>query len=212
MRWKRSTTQWPGDGRRAAAACRCCAVATGASTRRVAPIAGQDRARGRAAQEGQALVALADAAMAAGACSDFAIGWRNDFFKAQTGTFVPVHGHDRSVEPDRPTRADVCARRAPRRRRRRRARPRRRAAPPFDIILPVRSTAARPGQPLRITRGFALPPGDYDVYCRVARTRAADPLGSDRRLKAAVLKQPLTVPDFWTGDLTTSTVMLADRI
>jgi hypothetical protein len=44
------------------------------------------------------------------------------------------------------------------------------------------------------------------------RERPADPFESDRRLKGAVLKQPLSVPDFWTGDLTTSTIMLADRI
>jgi hypothetical protein len=31
-------------------------------------------------------------------------------------------------------------------------------------------------------------------------------------LRASVLKQPLTVPDFWTGELATSTVMLANRI
>jgi hypothetical protein len=54
-------------------------------------------------------------------------------------------------------------------------------------------------------------PGEYDVYVAL-RERAADPGGSNRRLKGAVLKQPLTVPDFWTGELTTSTVMLADRL
>ena len=31
-------------------------------------------------------------------------------------------------------------------------------------------------------------------------------------MKAAVLKQPLSVPDFWSGELTASTVILADRI
>ena len=70
---------------------------------------------------------------------------------------------------------------------------------------------APPGQPVRITRGFAVAPGDYDVYVAL-RERPADPVDSDRRLKGAVLKQPLTVPDFWTGELAASTVMLADRI
>src|SRR5262249_22313537 len=44
------------------------------------------------------------------------------------------------------------------------------------------------------------------------RERAADPFQSRGRLKGAVIKQPLTVPDFWTGELTTSSVMLADQI
>jgi hypothetical protein len=81
---------------------------------------------------------------------------------------------------------------------------------PFDIIFPV-ALSAPPGEPLRITRGFAVAPGDYDVYVAL-RERAADLRSSDRRLKGAVLKQPLTVPDFWTGELATSTVMVADRI
>ena len=81
---------------------------------------------------------------------------------------------------------------------------------PFDVIFPVALTAPA-GQPVRITRGFAVTPGDYDVYVAV-RERSADPFGSGGHLKAAVIKQPLTVPDFWTGGLTTSTVMLADRI
>src|SRR4029079_7692178 len=40
-------------------------------------------------KEGEALLNLADAAMSGRPNSDFAIRWTNDFFKAQTGTFVP---------------------------------------------------------------------------------------------------------------------------
>jgi len=64
---------------------------------------------------------------------------------------------------------------------------------PFDLIFAV--DLAGPGEgPLRITRGFAVPPGEYDVYVAL-RERASDPPTSDSRLKAAVLKQPLSVPD-----------------
>jgi hypothetical protein len=48
-----------------------------------------DRLDETSRREGAALVGLVDAAMSGRAASDFAIGWRNDFFKAQTGTFVP---------------------------------------------------------------------------------------------------------------------------
>jgi hypothetical protein len=166
----------------------------------------QDRLDELRRREGEALFNLADAAMAGRAPSDFSIAWSNDFFKAQTGTFVPF-----TVTIDRSalTAADALmyVRAA-----RRDGQPARGSLVryPFDIIFPVPLSGA-PGQPLRITRGFAVAPGDYDVYVAL-RERAADPLASDRRLKGAVLKQPLTVPDFWTGELATSTVMLADRI
>jgi hypothetical protein len=81
----------------------------------------------------------------------------------------------------------------------------------FDAIFPVELTAPA-GEAVRITRGFAVAPGAYDVYVAL-RERPADPLDVESKaLRAAVLKQPLSVPDFWNGQLATSTVMLADRI
>jgi hypothetical protein len=169
----------------------------------------QDRADEARRKEGEALVNLADAAMSGHAGSDFAIQWSNDFFKAQTGTFVPFTLTIDRSKVTAPT-ALMYLRAA-----RRNAVPAAagRSGPvryPFDIIFPV-ELAGPPGEPLRITRGFAVPPGEYDVYVAL-RERAEDPLGAGPRLKAAVLKQPLSVPDFWTGELTTSTVMLADRL
>jgi hypothetical protein len=159
-------------------------------------------------KEGEALLNLADAAMSGRPNSDFAIRWTNDFFKAQTGTFVPFTlTIDRSslTATDglmyvRATRRDGTGTRA------------REGVVryPFDVIFPVALTAAA-GQPVRITRGFAVAPGDYDVYVAL-RERSTDPFDTGRRLKGAVIKQPLTVPDFWTGELTTSTIMLADGI
>jgi hypothetical protein len=168
----------------------------------------QDRLDELRRREGEALLNLADAAMAGRAPSDFSIAWSNDFFKAQTGTFVPF-----TVTIDRSalTAADALMYVRAARRDGLPARGRDSLVRyPFDIIFPV-ALSGTPGQPLRVTRGFAVAPGDYDVYVAL-RERAADPLASDRRLKGAVLKQPLTVPDFWTGELATSTVMLADRI
>ena len=142
--------------------------------------------------------------------SDFPIGWRNDFFKAQTGHLRAVYRDGRSVgQLSARQRLDVCAGDAAglgaARRRGRVAQVRY----PFELIFPVELGGR--GEPIRITRGFAVPPGDYDVYVAL-RERRADPLASEPRLKAAVLKQPLSVPDFWAGELATSSVMLADRI
>lgn len=182
--------------------------------------AGQDRLDRRQQErideanrkEGEALLNLADAAMAGRpAPAGFPLAWRNDFLKAQPGTFVPftisidrqkvsapaglmyiraVHRPSTELVPRQGPPASKYA---------------------FDAIFPVELQASA-GQPIRITRGFAVAPGDYDVYV-VVRERPRDPLaGNQRQLKAAVLEVPLAVPDFWTGELATSTVMLANRL
>ena len=167
----------------------------------------QDRLEDAQRREGEALLRLADAAMEGHASSDFSIGWRNDFFKAQAGTFVPF-----TVTIDRSGLTAANALMYVRAARREGATARHDVGEhyPFDIIFPV-TLSAPAGQPVRITRGFAVAPGDYDVYVAL-RERSADPLNSDRHLKSAVLKQALTVPDLWTGELAASTVILADGI
>lgn len=157
-------------------------------------------------REDRELVALMDAAMDGRAASDFPLAWRNDFFKAQTGTFVPF-----TVTVDRAGLSGASAllyvRAA------RRDMPRGRPGEiryPFDLVFPV-DLGEPGGGPLRITRGFAVPPGDYDIYVAL-RERPVDPGARGARPKAAVLRQPLSVPDFWSGGLAASSVMLADRI
>jgi hypothetical protein len=61
---------------------------------------------------------------------------------------------------------------------------------------------------VRIARGFALPPGEYQVTVVV---RERDDQRGRRRL-AAVLRLPLSVPDYAAGMLATSTIMLAARL
>jgi hypothetical protein len=164
-------------------------------------------------QEGQAVVALADAAPEKSPPADFTLTWHNDFLKAQTGTFVPFVVtiaprtarasaallYVRAARPAQPA-AD--------------ARDGRRRAPasegpplhPFEEIYPV--TLA--DQPVRIARGFALPAGEYQVTVVVREREREDQRG--RRRLAAVLRHPLTVPDYGTGTLATSTIMLAARL
>jgi hypothetical protein len=158
-------------------------------------------------REGVALVGLVDAATTGRVASDFSLGWRNDFFKAQTGTFVPFTV---TVPPAQLSAATALM--YVRATRRDSALPVERFGQvryPFELIFPVQ--IGTQDEPVRITRGFAVPPGEYDVYVAL-RERAPDLLASEPRLKAAVLKQPLSVPDFWGGELATSSVVLADRI
>ena len=55
-----------------------------------------------------------------------------------------------------------------------------------------------------------MPPGEYDVFV-VMRERVGP--GTQRtRPKAAVLRQPLSVPDFRSNELTTSSLIVADGL
>ena len=70
-----------------------------------------------------------------------------------------------------------------------------------------------PGQPTRVTqikRSFTVPAGSYDVY-----VVAKEPTSTQKNApppKTSILKQTVTVPDFWNGELNTSTVIVAQRI
>ena len=69
-----------------------------------------------------------------------------------------------------------------------------------------------PGQaaPIRISRSITVPAGAYDVYVTVK-----EPTSTQKNpppAKASAIKQSLTVPDFWTSELGTSSVIVAQRI
>jgi hypothetical protein len=173
-----------------------------------------DRLEQALRQEGEEVVALADAAAAGEPVpGDFALSFHNDYLKAQTGTFIPfmVVIAPKSVQAD----AALMYVRAVRSRGAgsddSRSRGRRTPPPasgyPFEDIYPV---TLAPGQPVRITRGCSLPPGRYDLTVVVRERERQDARG--RRRAAAVLRQTLEVPDFSSGELTTSTVMLADAL
>ena len=87
---------------------------------------------------------------------------------------------------------------------------------PFEdaAVLDVKPSA--PGQPLRILRGIGVPAGSYDVYV-VLHERVNDPSQGRGVVPAApgktsVLKQPLDVPNYGSGEFSTSTVILAERV
>jgi hypothetical protein len=178
------------------------------------------------AQEVQNLVRLADSAMTGQQVpSDLPIQFQNDFLKAQAGrVWVPI---TLTIEPGKLTTGAVTLYV--------RVTPRGMTAPPAvpaadpkkndkdkkkDTKQPAPAASPYPfedvsfldlkpaaGQPVRITRGFGVPAGDYDLYV-VLRERAA----AGATPKTAVLKQPLEAPNYAGGGLTTSSVLLAERI
>jgi hypothetical protein len=70
-----------------------------------------------------------------------------------------------------------------------------------------------PGQtPLRISRSFTVPAGSYDVYLVAKEPTPEKAPKNAPPPKVSLLKQSVTVPDFWNGDLATSSVIVAQRI
>ena len=59
-----------------------------------------------------------------------------------------------------------------------------------------------------VRRGFWAPAGDYDIYVAMSESDVAD--GSEAR--TMMLKKQLSIPNMWSNQLATSTVIMAARI
>ena len=172
--------------------------------------------------EAQALVKLVDDAMT-GQATQNAFSWTfaHDFIKAQDGkTYVPfslyfdpatadgavslylrvaakgsqppVTSKDKKKDEEVPT------------------------AYPFEDLYFADLKAAGVGKGPILQRAFAVPTGEYDVYvavkARSANTAEAKKGAPATPVKAAVQKHAITVPDYWSGELNTSSVMIAEKV
>jgi hypothetical protein len=63
----------------------------------------------------------------------------------------------------------------------------------------------------KLNRVFMAPPGTYDVYIAM-KERLPEKAQKGAVAKMGVLKTQVTVPDFWSGELTTSSVIVADNV
>jgi len=163
-------------------------------------------------QQAEAAVKLVDGVMTGQAAADaqaFTLGWTNDFLKAQDGRiYVPFTiAIDASALTTRDvtfylrvvSRAAAAA-----------SQDGKQEPAPYafeDVWFPELQKPSS-GQPYRFSRAFAVPAGDYDVYVAV-RERLSDKKATP---KASVLKQPTTVPDYWNGELATSSVIVAQDV
>jgi hypothetical protein len=176
----------------------------------------------------QSVVSATDAAMAGQPASDFKMSFHHDALKAQEGkTYVPFTiSFDQAQAPAGKmltmftrvvSKSAVPAE----------------AAPPADakkgkddkaknlhpeyvhqdvsfITLPPAATAT---EPYRISRAFAVPAGEYDVYITLKERLAVDVKDREKAAtKTGVLKQTVTVPNFWSEELMTSSIIVADRV
>jgi hypothetical protein len=62
----------------------------------------------------------------------------------------------------------------------------------------------------RVSRAFSVPAGEYDVYVAVKETNRSDETGEPARVM--MLKEQVTVPDLWSDQLATSSIILAERV
>lgn len=79
---------------------------------------------------------------------------------------------------------------------------------PFEDLVFTGLPQAPSGGHIRLSRAFAVNSGDYDVYMVVRERPEKDQKTAP---KLAFLKESLTVPSL-SGDLTTSSIILADKI
>lgn len=73
------------------------------------------------------------------------------------------------------------------------------------------STAQLAGGNVRLNRVFMAGPGTYDVYIAI-KERLPEKAPRGAVAKVGVLKTQVTVPDFWTGELATSSVIVTDKV
>lgn len=81
----------------------------------------------------------------------------------------------------------------------------------FEDVFFFDVPAAQAGQPQRLRRAFAVSPGDYDVYIAVKEQGAAGAAGTTSP-KVGVVKQELSVPSMSGSELTTSSVIIAEKV
>jgi len=174
----------------------------------------------------QSVVGATDAAMAGQNVADITMTFQNDALKAQEGkTFVPFTvSFDQAQAPAGKTltmftRVVDKAMAA--------------AAPPADAkkgkddksknvhpeyvyqdvsfisLTPPASATA----PYRISRAFAVPAGEYDVYVTLKERLPVDAKDREKTpTKTGVIKQTIKVPNFWAEELTTSTIIIAEKV
>lgn len=81
---------------------------------------------------------------------------------------------------------------------------------PWDDIHFV-PAAQLAGDPVKLNRVFMATAGTYDVYIAF-KERTPEKAAKDFKPKMGVLKTQVTVPDFYNGELATSTILVADKV
>lgn len=198
------------------------ACARPASARPDQPKAADQKVDKAQVQETQALVKLVnDVVLGAPAPSDFPLTWQNHYIKARDQrTFVPfvlsmpqggltkpsvamyIRVVQRGTEAP-PTPADPKAAKDGK------AAPRPEYA--FESVVFADLKTPEGKDPYRLIRALSVLPGDYTVYAVVRERPGADKKNAAPG-KTSLIKEPITVPDYWQPGLTTSSIIVADKV
>src|SRR6478735_9063145 len=81
---------------------------------------------------------------------------------------------------------------------------------PWDDIHFV-PAAQLAGEPVKLNRVFMATAGTYDVYIAF-KERLSEKAPKNAVPKMGVLKTQVTVPDYYNGELATSTILVADKV
>jgi hypothetical protein len=160
-----------------------------------------------------------DAAAGQTAPDDLSLAWvHNDLLKAQGNKqYVPfsvtvdasklsggkMSLYWRVVSKDAPAAPDPKA-----------TDPKKKNAKPEYAYEDLNTVALAAGQsaPMRVSRSFTVPPGNYDIFIVAKEPMPEKAPKNAPPLKVSLIKHTMTVPDLWTSELNTSSVIVAERI
>jgi hypothetical protein len=174
----------------------------------------------------QAVVSATDAAMAGQSLSDITMTFRNDALKAQEGrSFVPFTiTFDQAQAPagklvtmfTRVVNKAMAAAAPPADAKKGKNDKSKSLHPEYvyqDVSFITLTPPASATEPYQISRAFAVPAGEYDVYITLKERLAVDAKDREKTpTKAGVLKQTITVPNFWSEELATSSIIVAEKV
>lgn len=82
---------------------------------------------------------------------------------------------------------------------------------PYEDLNTIVVPSGQAG-PMRVSRSFTVAAGNYDVFVVAKEPMADKPKKGDPPPKVSVVRQAVTIPDLWNGELNTSTLIVAERI
>jgi len=174
----------------------------------------------------QAVFRATDAAMAGQAPSDITMAFHHDALKAQQGqTFVPFTiSFDQAQAPAgkalvmywRVVNKALAQAAPPADAKKAKDDKSKNLHPEYvfqDIDLVSLEPPASATEPYRLSRYFSVPAGEYDVYVALRERLPVDAKDREKTpAKTGVLKQTVTVPNFWSEELATSSIIIADKV
>ncbi|MDE3156577.1 MAG: hypothetical protein KGN76_15865 [Acidobacteriota bacterium] len=173
-------------------------------------------------KEVQQLVKLVDGVQGGQpAPADFTVDWHNNFMKATEGkTYVPftlsIDAAKLAANPSLamyvrvvPKAAAAAATATDDKSKDSKGKDKKKDDYPFEDVHFFEVQPQAGGQPFQMSRAFAVPAGDYDVYIALEQEEKK---GDKSPLLTTVFHRDVTVPDMWNSGLTTSSIILTKEV